>query len=413
MARPYVFINCRLIDCTDGEPRENAFVVVEGERIKEVGEGVPGRLPPESTSFDLKGKTLIPGLIDAHVHVCIVEADPHRAFGEPGAVFAYRVGQILEDTLQMGFTTVRDAGLADLGFKLAVERGYIKGPRLLICNSMISQTGGHGDFRRRLDPRPILAPYGVCAMPAICDGPDEIRKAAREQLRNGADHIKVMAAGGGMSPTDHLDTTQYTVDELRAAVEEAQAAGTYAMAHTYSSTSIKNCIQAGIRTLEHGNLLDEEAARMICAAGAYLVPTMVTYETIVSYGAQHGVPEFNLYKMNIARERSIEALQIAYNAGVKIGSGSDLLGPFQKYKARELVLKTEVMTPKESLLSATKVNSELLMKEKDIGTIEAGKLADMLILNGDPLRDISIIENMDNIRLIMKGGELYKNLDWR
>jgi len=412
VARSYAFTNCCLIDCTDGEQREGAFMVVEGDRIREVGEGSPGKLPSNCLTFDLKGKALMPGLIDAHVHVCIIEADPHRAFTEAGAVFACRVGRILEETLQMGFTTVRDAGLADLGFKLAVEQGYIKGPRLLICNSMISQTGGHGDFRRRLDPRPPFAPNGVCAMPSICDGPDEIRKAAREQLRNGADHVKIMAAGGGMSPTDQLDTSQYTVEELRAAAQEAQAAGTYAMAHTYSSTSIKNCMEAGIRTVEHGNLLDEEAALKIKEAGAYLVPTMVTYETMVSYGAEYGVPEFNIYKMNIAREKSIEGLQIAHTAGVKIGSGSDLLGPLQKYKARELVLKTEVMTPAESLLSATKVNSEILMMEKDIGTIEEGKLADVIVVDGNPLKDISVIENVENIRLIMKGGELYKNLDW-
>ncbi len=412
MSQVYALVNCNLIDCTDGEPRENAFVVVEDDRIKEVGDGAPGELPKETISLDLKGKTLLPGLIDAHIHACLIEADPHKAFADPGAMFAYRVGRILEETLQMGFTTVRDAGMADIGFKMAVEQGYIKGPRLLICNSMISQTGGHGDFRRRMDPRPPFSPHGVCSMPAICDGADEVRRAAREQLRNGADHVKVMAAGGGMSPTDHLDTTQYTVEELRAAVEEAQAVGTYTMAHTYSSASIKNCMEAGIRTVEHGNLLDEEAARMIKEADAYLVPTMVTYETMVSQGAQYGVPEFNIYKMNIARERSIEALQIAHDAGVKIGSGSDLLGPLQKYKARELVLKTEVMTPKESLLSATRVNAEILMMEEEIGTVEQGKLADLLVIEGDPLQDISIIENMDNIRLIMKGGELYKNLDW-
>ena len=412
MVQGYAFINCHLIDCTGSEPIDGAFVIVEGDRIQEVGEGAPGGLPPHGVVFDVKGKTLIPGLIDAHVHACLIEADVHRAFAEPGAIFTYRVGQILEETLQMGFTTVRDAGLADLGFKLAVERGYINGPRMLICNSMISQTGGHGDFRQRLDPRPPLAPHGVCSMPVICDGPDKVRSAAREQLRNGAGHIKVMAAGGGMSPTDQLDTTQYTVEELRAAVQEAQAAGTYAMAHTYSSASIKNCMEAEIRTVEYGNLLDEEAAQRIKEAGAYLVPTLVTYETIVTQGAEHGIPEFNLYKMNIARQRSIEALQTAHNEGVKIGSGSDLLGPFQKHKVRELILKTEVMSPKESLLSATRVNAEMLMMEKDIGAIEQGKFADLLLLDGDPLKDISLIENKENIRLIMKSGRLYKNLDW-
>jgi imidazolonepropionase-like amidohydrolase len=245
----------------------------------------------------------------------------------------------------------------------------------------------------------------------VCDGVDEIRRAAREQLRQGVDHLKVMAGGGAMSPSDEIDTSQYSLDELKAVVFEAQSAGTYVMAHVYSSRSIRNSITAGIRTLEHGNLLDEDAAQAIKNAGAFLVPTMVTYEMISRMGKELGIPDNNVRKINEARERSVEALAIAHRIGVKIGSGSDLLGPMQCYKGMELELKSLVLGPMGAIIASTKTNAELLRKEKDLGTVEAGKLADLILVDGDPLKNIKVFQQYrDKITVIMQGGRFYKNL---
>jgi imidazolonepropionase-like amidohydrolase len=234
---------------------------------------------------------------------------------------------------------------------------------------------------------------------------------AREQLRSGVDHLKVMAGGGAMSPSDEIDTSQYSIEELKAVVFEAQAAGKYVMAHVYSNRSIRNCIIAGVRTLEHGNLLDEESAQAIKEAGAFLVPTLVTYEMISRMGRDLGIPENNIRKINEARERSLEALTIAHRVGVKIASGSDLLGPMQCYKGMELELKSRVLGSMGAIVASTKTNAELLRKERDLGTVEAGKLADLILINGDPLEDIKLFQQyQDKITLIMQGGRVYKNL---
>jgi imidazolonepropionase-like amidohydrolase len=242
----------------------------------------------------------------------------------------------------------------------------------------------------------------------VCDGADAVRRAAREQLRLGADQIKVMASGGAMSPADELAATQYTLQELHTAVEEAEAAGTYVMAHAYNDRSVRNCLESGVRSIEHGNLIDEKTARLIARSGAYLVPTLVTYEALSDEGRDYGVPKSVIRKIDEARALGIRALRYAYEAGVKIASGSDLLGSLQDRRARELEIKTEVMSPMESLVSATKTNAELFGMEDDLGTIEQGKLADLLVVEGNPLEDIAILQNRDNIKLIMKEGRTVK-----
>jgi len=214
-----------------------------------------------------------------------------------------------------------------------------------------------------------------------------------------------------MSPSDEIDTSQYSPEELKAAVFEAEAAGTYVGAHVYSSRSILNCVAAGIRTLEHGNLLDEKAALAIREAGAYLVPTLVTYEMISRLGKSLGIPDNNVRKINEAKERGLEALRIAHRAGCKIASGSDLLGPMQVYKGMELELKARVLGPMGAIVATTKTNAELLRKEKELGTIAAGKLADLILVNGDPLKDIKIFQQYrEKISVIIQGGRVYKNI---
>jgi imidazolonepropionase-like amidohydrolase len=411
VAETTLLANAFLIDCTGSEPHERASILVEGERIREVRLGGVAPTGAHDTVIDCAGMTLIPGLTDAHVHIGAVDVnilDQHREY--PSNLVTLMMARILEDTLQRGFTTVRDAGGTDWSFKAAVERGLVEGPRLLVSDRPLSQTGGHGDKRRMSETQ---APEIFCPTAGmrsvVCDGADEVRRAAREQLRMGADQIKVMASGGAMSPADELTATQYQIEELQAAVEEATAARTYVMAHAYNDGSVRNCLKSGVRSIEHGNLIDEETARLIAEAGAYLVPTLVTYEALSEEGKDYGVSENVIRKIDEAREVGIRALRYAYEAGVKIASGSDLLGPLQDRKARELEIKTEVMSPMESLVSATRSNAELFGMEDEIGTIEEGKLADLLVVEGDPLEDIAILQKPDNIRLIMKGGRMVKN----
>jgi imidazolonepropionase-like amidohydrolase len=403
--------NAFLIDCAGNEPRERASVVVEEERIREVRLAGSGPTGGHEAIVDCSGMTLMPGLTDAHVHIGAVDVnilDQHRE--HPSNLVALMMARILEDTLQQGFTTIRDAGGADWSFKAAVERGIVEGPRLLVSDRPISQTGGHGDWRRITEtqsPEIFCPTAGMRSV--VCDGVDEVRRAAREQLRLGADQIKVMASGGAMSPADELSATQYALEELRAAVEVAEAARTYVMAHAYNDESVRNCLKSGVRSIEHGNLIDEETARIIAESGAYLVPTLVTYEALSEEGRDYGVPEDVIRKIDEARALGIRALRFAYESGVRIASGSDLLGPLQDRKARELEIKTEIMSPMESLVSATRTNAELFDMEDKIGTVEAGKLADLIVVEGNPLENITVLQKKSNLKLIMKGGTVFKD----
>jgi len=403
--------NAMIIDGTGNVPLPNGSVVVERERIKEILPGLPGRIPSDATVIDCRHQALLPGLIDAHIHVGAVEANiMEQQRRNYTSMLVIRSLKVIKETLDQGFTTARDAGGADPGFREAVRQGYIQGPRLFVAGFPLSQTGGHGDSRL---PTETFSPLETLAGIAtrVCDGVDQVRQAAREQLRSGVDHLKVMAGGGAMSPSDEIDTSQYSIEELKAAVYEAQAVGTYVMAHVYSSRSILNCTAAGIRTLEHGNLLDEKAARAIKDAGAFLVPTLVTYEVTPRLGKDLGIPENNIRKMIEARERALEALAIAHRVGVKIASGSDLLGPMQIYKGMELELKSRVLGPMGAIIASTKTNAELLRKEKDLGTIEAGKLADFILIDGDPLKDMKLFQQyQEKITLIIQGGRIYKNI---
>ncbi|OGL13819.1 MAG: hypothetical protein A3F92_03610 [Candidatus Rokubacteria bacterium RIFCSPLOWO2_12_FULL_71_22] len=404
-----VFTNAFLIDCTGADPREGAAVVVEDDRIKDVlPGGTVGALPGPVTTLDCKGATLMPGLTDAHVHICAVTeniTDQHRYY--PPSYIAARAMRRAEECLLQGFTTVRDAGGADYGFRLALEEGHFPGPRLLVSGHYVSQTGGHGDKRRRAE---WIPPLDCCIgmIGSIADGEAEVRKAVREQLRRDVDQIKIMASGGAMSPSDELDTTQFTVAEMRAAVEEAQAVGKYVLSHAYSDSAVRNAVAAGVRSIEHGNLIREAAAQAIKDAGAFLVPTMVTYEAIYREGKRYGIGDHQVQKIDLARQQSVQGLTYAYRAGCKIGSGSDLLGDMMTQRAVELELKGQVMTPMEVLLSATKVNAELFRMQDRIGTVEPGKYADLLVVAGNPLKSLRVFQVQDNLRLIMKGGRVFK-----
>ncbi|MCH8850252.1 MAG: amidohydrolase family protein, partial [Chloroflexi bacterium] len=278
MAGTTVLTNATLIDGTGRDPQPAMAVVIEGERITRVLPNDALTPARDADVIDCSGLCLLPGLIDAHVHLGIVGTDMGGAH-PPDAVLALRIARVIEETLDAGFTTVRDAGGIDGGWAHAVASGLLRGPRILPSGAMLSQTGGHGDWRPRFsDDTPARS--GLFAQPEICDGADAVRRAARQQLRRGATQLKVMASGGAMSPTDELDQPQFTVDELSAAVYEAQAAGTYVLAHAYGPRAIANALEAGVTSIEHGNFLDEATAAAMKERGAALVPTLVTYEMI-------------------------------------------------------------------------------------------------------------------------------------
>jgi imidazolonepropionase-like amidohydrolase len=405
-----LFEHARLIDCTGAGPRADMAVAVEGERIVRIGPGGSIPIGRDTSVIDCQGRTLMPGLLDAHVHLAAVDLDMTDNDRQPGPVVALRIAALIEATLQAGFTTVRDAGGLPWGYKEAVRLGLIDGPDLFISGGFISQTGGHADHRSRTDFSIPGHDSQVYAQPLIVDGPDQVRWAARENLRRGSDQIKVMANGGAMSPNDEMTSTQFTVAELAAAVQEARAAGTYVLAHVYTNQSMRNCLEAGVRSLEHGNFLDEATAALIKQQDAFLVPTIVTYEQIAKLGAEQGVGEKQLQKIQQGLDGAFQALEIAVRTGLRIASGSDVLGPMQPFKARELTLKARVMGPMDALIASTRTNAALVRREDEIGTAEEGKLADLIVVNGDPSTDIACLEDPANVQVVVKRGRICKDL---
>ena len=400
------FSDARVFTATGRDPFEGSVVVV-GDRIADV---VPGPAVPSAPGpvISLRGMTLLPGLIDAHVHAAAVEADiqdQHRRLFD--SELAVLTAQSLTEMLGRGFTTVRDAGGADAGFRRLIEDGTVAGPRLLVSGRPLTQTGGHGDKRRAMEPAGAALPRALGMTQAVADGPEEVRRAAREELRRGADQIKVMAGGGVMSPTDRLESVQYSLEELRTAVATAAATGSYVLAHAYTPQAIEVCVAAGVRSIEHGNLLNDRAAGLMAEAGTFLVPTLVTYEKLYEQGSELGIPKANLDKLGRIIDAGLESLQIARSAGVRIGSGSDLLGPMRRFQGRQIALHAGALGAAAAIIAATKTNAELLGIDADTGTIEAGKLADLVAVEGDPLADPGLLGEPERLGMIMRGGRIH------
>lgn len=406
-----VFRNCSLLDCTGAEPQSASTVLVEGERITKVAHGRDLDVPKDATVIDCDGRTLMPGLTDAHIHASIIETDPAKMRRESAATIAFRIKEVLEQTLDAGFTTVRDAFGLDWGFAQATARGYVRGPRILFVGGCLTQTGGHGDWRAAHDDDPPpVGVHGLMALPRVCDSPDEMRRAAREILRTGAHGIKIMGGGGCMSPTDQIEHTQFTIEEMAAACYEARTVGKIVLAHVYTPQGIMNAVRAGVRSIEHGNFIDEEAAACMKEAGAYFVPTLTTYFAISQYGEAEGIPKLMLDKINKAKVKGLESLEVARAAGLKICSGSDVLSSMQPLKSMELGFKAQVLGNHEAILSATRTNAELFGMADQIGSIEAGKLADLILVDGNPVDDIGVLQDARNVALVMRGGAVVKAL---
>ena len=408
-----LFENCRLFDGLGDTLREDCHVLVEGERVKEVAD-TPIKVS-DAEVIDLKGRTLMPGLIDAHFHAMAADPDFSRLESMPRSLLHQHARVLLEAALQRGFTTVRDAGGADYGLAMAIKAGLIEGPRLFYAGRALTQTGGHADFR---SPEAGHAPGfgGVClcgqgsnVFGTIADGVPEVRRAAREELRKGATQIKIMASGGVSSPSDPIWNLQYSEEEIRAIVWEAESWRTYVMAHAYTAEAIQRCVAYGVRSIEHANLIDAAAARACADAGAYVVPTLVTYDALERFGPELGLPPVSLEKLKVVRAAGVQSLEILNAADVSIGFGTDLLGAMQEHQSREFAIRAEVLSPAAILRSATSVNAALLNAEGDLGVVAPGACADLLVVDGDPLADLGLLEQQGaRLPVIMKGGRFFK-----
>jgi imidazolonepropionase-like amidohydrolase len=399
-----VFHNAAVLDAERGALLPDQSVVVEGERIVEVGPGRPGA--GDGRAIDARGRTLMPGLIDCHVHVTAATADLAR-LGEWSPYYvAARSAEILSGMLRRGFTTVRDAAGADWGLAAAVEEGYLVGPRIRFGGKALSQTGGHADMR----PRGRTAEdVGACCpgMGIVCDGVAEVRRAAREEIRRGAHHIKLMLSGGVASPTDRVDSTQFSEDEIRAAVQEAEAANLYVLGHAYTARAINRGLACGVRSIEHGNLLDESSLQLFRQHEAYYVPTLVTYSALADQGREHGLPEASYRKVFDVLEAGLRALEMAARAEVPIAFGTDLLGAMHAQQSREFALRAQVQPVAEIVRSATVVGARLLRLEGQVGVVAPGAYADLLLVDGNPLEDVHVLAEPDrHLRLVMQAGRV-------
>jgi imidazolonepropionase-like amidohydrolase len=405
-----IFANCAVLDGTRKERREDHHVLVEGDRIREVADRPITSAAAET--IDLHGRTLMPGLIDAHVHVLAVDAALARLSDRPVTLLTLQAAKVLEGMLQRGFTTIRDAGGADGGLAEAVEEGLVRGPRIFPSGMALSQTGGHGDTRPRTQAVDTCAccVWGLTGS-RIADGVAECRRAARDELRKGATQIKIMSSGGVASPYDPIWNLQYSEEEVRAIVEEAQAWRTYVMAHAYTPEAIRRSIDFGVRSIEHANLIDRATAEHVAGAGAFVVPTLVTYDALHRYGRELGFPEVSMAKLGEVRKAGLSSLDILQAAGVNIGFGTDLLGPMHRHQSREFVIRGEAMAPFDIIRSATIVNAELLNRSAELGVITPGARADLIAVDGDPLADISLLDGQgEHLSHIMKDGVFYKRL---
>jgi imidazolonepropionase-like amidohydrolase len=396
-----------VLDPATGVLTPDQEVLVDGERIAAVGSS-PDVAADEARVVDVGGRTLLPGLIDCHVHVTAATADLAQMAEWSPTYLAAQASAIMRDMLQRGFTTVRDAGGADFGLARAVDEGFFAGPRLIFGGRALSQTGGHGDARGR--GRTALEPgYSYTALSTICDGVPAVRQAVREEIKRGAAHIKLMLSGGVASPTDRVDSTQFSVDEIRAAVEEADAANLYVLGHAYTARAINRGLECGVRTIEHGNLMDASSLPLFLAHGAFYVPTLVTYSALAEHGRAYGLPEHSHVKVFDVLDAGLRALEMAHAAGVQIAYGTDLLGGMQQYQLREFEIRAQVQPPVDVLRSATTVAARLLRMEGQVGTIAAGAYADLLVVDGNPVEDIRVLSQPDDhLRLIMKQGKIYR-----
>lgn len=386
-------------------------VLVEGDCIASVS---PTPLNCVTANvIEVGGRTLMPGLIDAHAHITGISLSPRNS-SYPVSEIADAARDYLRSSLMHGFTSIREAGGADRSIARLLADEKIIGPRLFYSGRALTQTGGGADFRTPdeiNDPCGQLpAPFSV--MSVIADGVDSVRKAAREELRRGASQLKVFVSGGVVFPSEaHPTIYEYSLEELRAIVEEAQGRGTYVMAHVYTDLGVRRCLLAGVRSIEHANFISEETVAMMAQSGAYLDPTFISLVQRIESAPETGLPGSIVENLRATVAKGKQVYRWAKRYGVPIAFGTDLWGPeAQKSQLREFEMRIELDAPSNVIRSATRINAELLNQSGNLGAIVAGAYADLLVVDGDPLSDLMVVTDPERkLKLIMKGGTIYKN----
>lgn len=399
-------IKCgHLFDVNEKKFKENANVYIMENKIEKVTYNEETESGYEV--IDLSSKYVLPGLIDCHVHLCMN--------GEPDTMAALAVDTYGDVTLKAyvyamrdllaGFTTVRDegaVGFSDIALRNMIDRGIVKGPRIFCSGEPLGTTGGHADSH--------FNPYigGHSSMGIIVDSPDEARAAARENFKRGADQIKLMATGGVMSVGDDPGSPEFSIEEMKAVCDEAKRKGKLTSAHTHGALGIKWAIEAGITSIEHGTMMDEEATQMMLDHGTWLVPTLAAPYNIMKHGVEAGIPQHNVDKCAVVAELHKKAVRRAYEAGVKIAFGTDTATPFSPHGGQALefeLLVNDGFTPEDAILSATKNAAELLRWSDKVGAVEAGRYADIIAVDSDPIADITALKD---VTFVMKDGEIFK-----
>lgn len=380
-------------------------VIIEGDRILSAGNSNEVKIPAGAKITDLKGHTLLPGFIDTHTHLTSIDNDggDMAALKETPAHGAIYGTINAKKTLEAGFTTVREAGslgYVDVALRDAINKGLISGPRIYASGPALGTTGGHADVNGW---SPFLDLPGTGA---IVDGADEVRKQVRLNVKYGADHIKIVATGGILSVGDAVGAPQMTEEELKAAVSEAARLGRKVMAHAHAGDGLLAAVKAGVASIDHGSLVDDVAASEMKARGTYLVPTLIILEEIVRDGEKKGVPVYALEKAKaIAAERRVR-LKAAYKSGVLFALGTDATSDIHGRNGEEFRYMTEILgaTPMEAISIGTMHAARLIGADKDLGSIEKGKLADLVAVPGNPLKDIGLLEKPS---FVMKGGVVF------
>ena len=401
-----LFTNARLVLDDADDLTAASSVLVTDNRITEVG----GATVTADRVIDVGGRTLMPGLIDAHAHITGLSLSPRNAQYEPAEITA-AAADYLRAALLDGFTTVREAGGADHRAARSLEQGDIVGPRLFYSGRALTQTGGGADFRtmdESTDPCGHVMPHTV--MSVIVDGADEVRRAAREELRLGATQLKLFASGGVVFPAkSHATRYEFSRAETEAAVEEATARDTYVMAHAYSDEAVRRCLQAGVRSIEHANFVSEETVALMGEYGAFFDPTFISLVQRIESADRTGLSDTVVQNVTHAVEQGRTVYGWARKHGVPVALGTDLWGPdARRSQLRELEIRAELDEPADILRSATSVNADLLMMSGQIGTIRTGAFADLLVVEGNPLRDVRVLCHPErNLFLVMKDGVIY------
>jgi len=407
-----LFTRARVFDGTGPDCADGMNVLVADGRIQAVSSGTVKA--PEARVIDVAGRTLMPGLIDAHVHAFASDVSVQRveALGE-----AYRTAhavRMLQFALRCGFTTVRDVGGGNYSLYKALADNLLVGPRYFYAGRVLSMTGGHGDFRQIEEPSRYTS---ICAcagcafntFAVLADGVDECLKAAREELRQGAHCIKIMGSGGVASPTDPIWMNQYREDEIRAIVNECAERRAYVASHCHPASAVRRSVEFGVRSIEHATLIDAPTAAFVAERGAYVVPTMIIIEQLVEMGRKLGFPPQSQDKADFAWRSALSGLDIMRGAGVRLVYGTDLLGSLYTRQCREFTLRKQVFTPLELLRQATSTAAEMMMQAGVLGCVAPGAHADLIVVDGDPLKDISLLEaDGANLRVILRAGELVK-----